>query len=669
MHGWRASTARTIRAACSGSTCSPRKKHPMPATPWAPASSSPGRGRPPQARERGCPARRSLRCAGRPARASRGVSGSIGREHRCQCRGRVRRRRPRGSDPCRGGWWTPGRGRPAGVDPHRGDASATASSPSSTGRTSTWSPAAWACRSTRGISSGASRRRIITASTPAMRRDGNWSTQSPVRAGVMARMRGVSGRLGLMVGRWIGILGRFADHLISEGGRPWSKSLPLLERLALPADRPAVGRCCLAASPSRPARRSSRSVSGRHGRDGASGSIDGAIWVEVRRMYATRLHRRSRFMVHRGQVVLTHGGASQRPGRSRRGADPDSLFNLFSASKIVTATLVQALVDDGVLDLHARVTRWIRPWPAERLGCDSALLDHLASRMPRGSISTALRPGGRRSRRSATSVPLPTAAQLQPLRRGSSQEIVERATGRALQGGGVATSTPMRYAVTGPPAGGDGPVFDRSIGLPFVELTNDPRFLTGANPPMSSGHRGTQSFPPDAAQRGTLDDRRVLSDAAVARTKSIQTPQRRTREGCAKGLGCDGRTAFSLSASTPGRVRTPGPLDGRRPRRPGPDQVVFLNTESRWRTWAGRYWSCSASCDLPAPIGRATVPRRARPGPVMGGPGRETNSLNATSRGAGADGAGGARRRSRRRHRSSRKGPLRVPRPRGRTPR
>ena len=319
------------------------------------------------------------------------------------------------------------------------------------------------------------------------------------------------------------------------------------------------------------------------------GSIDvEPIWVEVRRMYATGLHPAiALHVVHRGQVVLdrTVGHLLNDPdGRVGACATPDSLFNLFSASKIVTATLVQALVDDGVLDLHARVTRWIPSFG--RHGKEGVrlrhLLDHTAGipDMPRGFDLDAALEAGR--------PPLEAICDLRPRSRPGQrvayspvaawfvvQEIIERATGRDLRGllrerlldplgietldYGVAASrldAVAQHAVTGPPVPGVmASVFDRSIGLPFadaVELTNDPRFLTGVLPSANviGTPRDTGRFLQMLLNGGTLDGRRVLSDAAVARMTTIQTP--RQLDGTfgmpmKYGLGVMmGGTAFSL---------------------------------------------------------------------------------------------------------------------------
>ena len=287
------------------------------------------------------------------------------------------------------------------------------------------------------------------------------------------------------------------------------------------------------------------------------------IWVEVRRMYATGLHPAiALHVVHQGRVVLdrTVGHLCNDPdGRVGAQARPDSLFNLFSASKIVTATLVQALVDDGVLDLQDRVTRWIPAFGQRGKGDVRLrnLLDHTAGipDMPRGfdldaaldagrpplEALCALRPRSEPGRRVAYS-PVATWFLV--------QEIIERATGRGLRGLlrerlldplGIETldygvspdrlGDVARHAVTGPPVPGVmASVFDRSIGLPFadaVALTNDPRFLTGVLPSANviGTPRDTGRFLQLLLGGGKLDGTRVLSEAAVARMTSMQTPR------------------------------------------------------------------------------------------------------------------------------------------------
>lgn len=319
------------------------------------------------------------------------------------------------------------------------------------------------------------------------------------------------------------------------------------------------------------------------------GSLDvEPIWTEVRRMYATGLHPAiALHVVHKGEVVLdrTVGHLVNDPdGSLGAQATPDHLFNLFSASKIVTAALVQALVDDGVLDLHKRVTHWVPEFG--RHGKDRIRLRHLLDHtggipdMPKGfDLDAALEVG---------KPPMEAIWDVKPLSRPGErvayspviawfviQEIIERATGRELRGLlrerlldplGIQTldygvredqlDQVAQHAVTGPPVPGImAEIFDRSIGLPYadaVKLTNDPRFLTGVLPSANviGTPRDVGRFLQMMLNGGELDGTRVLSEAAVARMTTIHTP--RQFDGTfgmpmKYGLGVMmGGTAFSL---------------------------------------------------------------------------------------------------------------------------
>ena len=88
----------------------------------------------------------------------------------------------------------------------------------------------------------------------------------------------------------------------------------------------------------------------------------GRIWERVRELYATREHpaialcirRRGRVVVDRtiGHVRGNHAGHDDAPPTI---ATPDSLFNLFSASKSVTAIVIHLLAERGRLRLEDRV--------------------------------------------------------------------------------------------------------------------------------------------------------------------------------------------------------------------------------------------------------------------------------------------------------------------------
>lgn len=104
-----------------------------------------------------------------------------------------------------------------------------------------------------------------------------------------------------------------------------------------------------------------------------------AIWLHVRKLYRTGLHPAIALNIrHRGKLVLNRTiGHLSNPvgGVATDVVTPDSLFSLFSASKIVTATLVMALVEDGVISLNDRVVDYLPEFG--RHGKDGIRIRHL----------------------------------------------------------------------------------------------------------------------------------------------------------------------------------------------------------------------------------------------------------------------------------------------------
>lgn len=288
------------------------------------------------------------------------------------------------------------------------------------------------------------------------------------------------------------------------------------------------------------------------------------VWREVQRLYATGLHPAIALHVrHRGQVVLdrTIGHLENEPGgRLGRTTTPDSLFNLFSASKIVTATLVNALADDGLLDLDRPVVEWVPEFGGH--GKDRVRLRHLLNHtggipdMPEGiDVERALATG---------TLPLDAICALKPQSAPGErvayspvaawavvQAVLERATGKPLRrllrdrlldplgfahlDYGVDPSRldeVALHAVTGPPVPGPmATIFRRGVGVDFdraVRITNDPRFLTAtlASANVIGTPREVSRFLAMLLNGGILDRTRVLSERAVHRMVNEVTPRR-----------------------------------------------------------------------------------------------------------------------------------------------
>jgi len=286
------------------------------------------------------------------------------------------------------------------------------------------------------------------------------------------------------------------------------------------------------------------------------------IWSDVEALYATGLHPAIALNIaHQGRTVLdrTIGHVENVPaGSTTHIASPDTLFNLFSASKIVTATLVHALIDDGVLGLEDRPADYI---PA--FGCHGKdrirlrhLLNHTAgiSNMPRGvDAVTALTSGHfpmeALDEMRLQSVPGQRVAYAPITNWFIVQEMLERATGRPLaellrtrildplgfenMGYGVPADKidrVARHALTGPPVPAImDRIFRRTVGIDLdtaVPLTNGPRFLSAVLPSANiiGTPREVTRFLEMLRRGGEVDGIRVLSEAAVQRATTHVTP-------------------------------------------------------------------------------------------------------------------------------------------------
>lgn len=284
-------------------------------------------------------------------------------------------------------------------------------------------------------------------------------------------------------------------------------------------------------------------------------------WGAVQQMYAGGLHPAiALHVIRRGRVVLdrTIGHVHNAPGGvAGPVATPDTLFSLFSASKIVTATLVHALVDDGVLDLDQPAAHWVPEFAQH--GKHDILLRHLLNHtagipdMPAdidalGALTTgqpplaavcALKPQTKPGVRTAYH---PMTAWF------VIQAIVERASGRRLRdllhdrilapmglanlNYGVAANRVhevAKHAVTGPPAPAlMAKIFRRSIGLDVetaVRASNEPAFLTAVLPSANvvGTPRETSRFLAMLLAKGRDGSTRILSENAVQAMTTVVT--------------------------------------------------------------------------------------------------------------------------------------------------
>lgn len=287
-----------------------------------------------------------------------------------------------------------------------------------------------------------------------------------------------------------------------------------------------------------------------------------AVWADFVKLYETGLHPAIALCVmHRGRLVLhrTIGHLLNHPGDDEVGdvTTPDTLFSLFSASKIVTAMVIHGLVDDGVFSLDERMVDTL-PELATR-GKEGIRLRHLLNHtagipdMPRHLDVEAALGTGRVD-----------VAELEPLRPSHApgtnvayhpmtswiclQEMVERKTGRGLRehlrerfldpmglahlSYGVQPSDVdrvARHAVTGLPVPGFmADIFARTIGTDVdhaIALSNGPSFLTGVLP--SANVIGTPlemtRFMQMLLDGGRSDGQRLLSAESVHRATTEVT--------------------------------------------------------------------------------------------------------------------------------------------------
>lgn len=289
-----------------------------------------------------------------------------------------------------------------------------------------------------------------------------------------------------------------------------------------------------------------------------------AIWGQVVALYRTGLHPAIGLTLrHRGRLVLdrTIGHVDHHPGRAAGPvATPSTPFNLFSASKILTAMAAHALVEDGHLGLETRVADVLPE--LGRHGKDAIRIRHLLCHTagipdmpPDIDVAAALRDGA---------VPWEALVDLRPTSRPGErvayhpvtayailQRVMHEVSGRDLReltrdrllapvgihdlGFGVTPDrldTVARHASTGLPAPGPmARIFERTVGIDLdqaVGVTNDPQFLCGvhgAANAIGTGHDVTR-FLDLLLGEGQLDGVRVLQRGTVRRAIDTTTPLR-----------------------------------------------------------------------------------------------------------------------------------------------
>ncbi len=290
-----------------------------------------------------------------------------------------------------------------------------------------------------------------------------------------------------------------------------------------------------------------------------------AIWAAVERLYETGLHPALQFcMRRRGAVLIDRAIGHARgndpddpPDAEKVQATPQTLFNLFSASKAITAMVIHLLDDRGLIRLDDAVAEYIPEFG--RHGKQWITIRHVLTHragiptIPGVEIDLDLLADWER----IIELLCETRPTWPPGRRLAYHaltggyvlgEIVRRVTGRTIREvlrteildplqiahldfGVAPEQIPQvaRHALTGPPV-----LFPfswlmkRALGVAFedaVRLSNDPRFLTAIVPAGNAIGTANEAsrFWQCLLEEGELDGVRVFGRRTVRRARSEQT--------------------------------------------------------------------------------------------------------------------------------------------------
>jgi len=287
-----------------------------------------------------------------------------------------------------------------------------------------------------------------------------------------------------------------------------------------------------------------------------------SVWADVVKLYETGLHPAIGLCVlHRGRPVLnrTIGHLLNRPSDEDVGdvATPDTLFSMFSASKIVSAMVVHSIIEQGLLGLDDRMVDYL-PELATR-GKEAIRIRHLLNHtagipnMPREmNIEAAIDAGKldfRAFRDLRPTHPPGTFAAYAPMTGWVLlAEVVERITGHDLgtelqsrfldplgfehlSYGVSEEDSPRvaRHAMTGLPVPSVmSNIFARSIGMPLdraVELSNSRKFMSAILPSVNVTGTTLEMtrFMQMLLGGGTLDGNQVMLPQTIRRATTEVT--------------------------------------------------------------------------------------------------------------------------------------------------
>jgi len=289
------------------------------------------------------------------------------------------------------------------------------------------------------------------------------------------------------------------------------------------------------------------------------------VWADVVRLYETGLHPAIALCVlHRGRPVLnrTIGHLLNHPEDDDVGdvATPDdTLFSMFSASKIISAMVLHSLVEEGALGLDDRLVEYVPELAND--GKEAIRIRHLLNHtagipnMPPGlDIERAIEAGR---------VGFEALRELRPSHRPGTfaayapmtnwvllTEVIERVSGRGLKAElterfleplgmphltyGVRADERdrvARHAVTGLPVPSVmGDIFERTVGVPVeraVELSNSDEFMDGVLPSVNVTGTAMEMtrFMQMLLNGGVLDGQRVLQKRTIERATTDVTPR------------------------------------------------------------------------------------------------------------------------------------------------
>jgi CubicO group peptidase (beta-lactamase class C family) len=288
-----------------------------------------------------------------------------------------------------------------------------------------------------------------------------------------------------------------------------------------------------------------------------------SIWRDVERLYQTGLHPSIALNIrHRGRVILDRTiGHLNHPidGHPSSITTPNTLYNLFSGSKIVTAVAIHALIEDGTIGLDDRIVKYLPKFGRHRK--DQIRIRHLLNHtagipnMPAGlDVDAFLQRGEIPWDRVWDVAPVTPPGRNVAYHPMTSwfvlQRILEDVSGKDLRtyihdrllgplgfarmNFGVPhelVDQVAKHVVTGPPVPTPAArIFERTIGLSLdhaIELINGAPALTAILPSANviSTPREATRFMQMLRQGGVLDGVRVLQESTVHRMISDITPR------------------------------------------------------------------------------------------------------------------------------------------------